>query len=94
MNIVSWQPPPSNVLKLNANASFDQTTRIAGLGVVIRDEQRSVVLSASAKMSSISNSLYAEVLAILFGIKLMLERGLLFVIVESDSLVTINLVNW
>ncbi|XWS08242.1 hypothetical protein CRYUN_Cryun41cG0063000 [Craigia yunnanensis] len=60
MNIVSWQPPSPNILKLNIDASFDQTTRITGLGVAIRDDHGAVVLSTSAKMSSISNSLYAE----------------------------------
>ena len=71
--MLAWKPPSTNFLKINTDASFNQNTQNASLGVVARDEQGEV-LSAVAKMNNIQNSLQAKVLAILFGVKLMIER--------------------
>ena len=45
-NAVEWQPPPTNMLKLNTNASFDQNTQLAGFRTVTRDEYWDMILSA------------------------------------------------
>ena len=85
-NAIEWQPPPANILKLNTDASYENNTQVTGFGVVTKDEYGEVILSASAKMSNISNSLHEEVLAILFGVKLMVEQGCLNVLNQIQKL--------
>ena len=71
LNIEVWQGSTNNSIKLNIDASFDVRTAVTGLGVVARDEKGDVKLSAVARMDNIQSPLYAEVMAILFGVKLL-----------------------
>ena len=66
LNIEVWQPSTNNSIKLNIDASFDHRTRVAGLGMMARNEKGEVKLSAATKMDNIQNPLHAELMAILF----------------------------
>ena len=61
------------MIKLNADASYNQFSKVAGLGIVARNDQGDVCLSAVVKLTDVRDSLQAEVLAILFEVKLMVE---------------------
>ena len=60
---------------------------------MVRDEQRDVVFSVTAKMNNIQNPLQIELMAILFGVKPLLEKGFSRVIVESDSKTVVSIIN-
>ena len=64
MDEVQWQPPPSNVIKLNTDASFDQSSHEAGLGVVAKDDLGRISFSASTKVTNIKNPLQVVVMVI------------------------------
>ena len=65
---------------------------MTGFGVVARNDQGDVCLSAVAKLTNIRNSLQAEEMAIFFGVKLMFEYNWLNICVESDYKTAISLV--
>ena len=48
---IQWLPPPVGVIKLNVDASYDHITKAAGLGIVARNDQGEVCLSAVAKVT-------------------------------------------
>ena len=79
--------------KLNTDAAFNNRSGVATLGMALRDEHEAVLLSATGCIHSIKSSLYAEVLAVLFGLKLTVEHNFLRVIVESDAQVAIDLIS-
>ena len=93
MSEIHWQPPPANVIKLNADASFVQSLQETSFGVVARDEQGKISFSATARITNVRSPLQAKVMAIFFGVKLMFEHGWLNVIVESDCKTAISLIN-
>ena len=45
------------------------------------------------RMSNIQNPIQAKVIVILFEVKLLMERGILRVIVQSDSKIAITMIN-
>ena len=90
---VQWQPPPANVIKLNTDVSFDQSSHEARLGAVSRDELGRISFSATTKITNIKSPLQAEVMTIFFGVKLKFEHEWLNVIVESDCKTTVSLIN-
>ncbi|OMO88292.1 reverse transcriptase [Corchorus capsularis] len=87
---VEWNPPPPGILKINSDASCCAARGEAGLGVVIRNSNGEVVVSGSRKLYFVSDPLYAEVHAILFGFELALEYGVDDCMFESDSLSAIT----
>ena len=65
---------------------------MAGLGIVARNDQGEVCLSAVANVTNVKDPLHAEVLAILLGVKLMFEYGWMKIMVESDCKTAISLI--
>ncbi|OMO50310.1 hypothetical protein CCACVL1_30518 [Corchorus capsularis] len=75
------------------DASFCSSTLEAGLGVVVRSSEGEVLVSAAKHIGFVSNSLYAEVHAILFGIEIALEYDIQDCIIESDCLIAVTEIN-
>ena len=90
---MQWLLSSAYVIKLNVDVSYNQSSQVVGLGIVARNDQREVCLSAVAKVTNVRNPLQAEVMAILFGVKLMYEYDWLNIIVESDCKIVISLIN-
>ncbi|KAL5774840.1 hypothetical protein ACOSP7_012397 [Xanthoceras sorbifolium] len=66
---------------------------MVGLGVVIRDSKGLVMLSSSRNLDACYSPNIAEAKAILFGMQLAIDSGLLPAVVESDSSSVISLIN-
>lgn len=82
-------------MKLNVDGSFDATSGTGGLGAVLRNSLGSVILSffsACGFKERCSSPLEAELLARKEGINLALQWTLLPLIMESDCLVAINMI--
>ncbi|OMO54874.1 reverse transcriptase [Corchorus capsularis] len=82
----TWVPPCLANFKINTDAAYYFISQEAGLGVVIRDVDGIVLFTATARINSVPNALFAEVYAIRFGLILAYSYGLLSAEVESDSL--------
>ncbi|OMO93820.1 hypothetical protein CCACVL1_06334 [Corchorus capsularis] len=89
--LVKWHPPPQGMVKINVDASFPNQEGVAGLGVAIRDSNGDIIVSAWRELFFVSNSLYAEVHALLFAFELALEWGVTSCVFESNSLMANSL---
>ncbi|XVE95588.1 hypothetical protein REPUB_Repub02eG0111700 [Reevesia pubescens] len=86
-----WEAPPSGFIKLKVDASFETATNLlANLGVVARDAVGAIIFSATSRLSSISSSLYAKVLAIKWGLELADRFEVRKILLESDSLLAVK----
>ncbi|KAL5746546.1 hypothetical protein ACOSP7_027692 [Xanthoceras sorbifolium] len=66
--LVRWIPPIHNTFKLNTDAAMDATHNITGLGAVLRDSTRAVMLSCVHAIHGLLSPIVAEAKAILFGL--------------------------
>lgn len=82
--------PPSGLLKVNVDASWNVHDNVAVVAVVIRDHSGATVCCASWRYACCSAVLLAELLAIRFGLDLTLQQRLHKILLESDSLMAIN----
>ena len=81
---MSWSPSPLFTLKVNIDAAYDQASRQAKLGVVIKDHSKKVLVCALKKVRA-DNPLHVEMLALKLGLKVACEKGLSKVIIETLS---------
>ncbi|KAL5776071.1 hypothetical protein ACOSP7_008997 [Xanthoceras sorbifolium] len=87
----SWVPPQGDVFKLNVDAALDKFNRRIGIGIVVRDSCGELILAAISSFKYIVDVELAETKAICEGIQLALNRGLLSLCVESDTLNVVSL---
>ena len=71
-----WIPPPRNKHKINVDAGFSYNSGTATLGVVVKDMNAVVSLSAVTKLESICSPLQAELNAILFGLQVVRDLNI------------------
>ena len=83
---IRWTLPPSQVLKLNTNAGFNNEGKV-GLGLVIHDSASRVVGFKIIKGLVCSDVDIAEVMVIREGILFAQSLHCSSIIVESDSVV-------
>ena len=79
-----WCAPPSDVIKLNAEASISNDGWV-GLGVVARDSRGQVIFSAVRRCRAYWPPELAECKAVHMAVRLAILHGLSNVIFESDS---------
>ncbi|XP_062021223.1 uncharacterized protein LOC133737733 [Rosa rugosa] len=88
-----WQAPRSGQLKVNCDGAANFKDRCFGGGTIIRDEFGSLIVAGGKNFQHPVSSLVAELLAIKVGLDLVVERRLRNVMVESDCLEAIHLLN-
>ncbi|XVF18369.1 hypothetical protein REPUB_Repub11eG0015600 [Reevesia pubescens] len=71
----------------------DAEISLAGLGMVARNNQGEVLVSAVMKMEDVPSPLHVEVWAVLFGLTIGAQNGSRNIIVESDSERSIKLIS-
>ena len=87
---VHWQPPTEDTIKINTDAGFSESDGLAKLGAVAYDSTAQVWFCTATKMKGIQSPLQAELLAILYGLKLASENGFQAILVETDSRIAIS----
>ncbi|KAF7808415.1 reverse transcriptase [Senna tora] len=90
--IVNWQTPPKGWWKINIDGSCFTPSDDIVAGGVIRDHCGNWILGFS-KYIGVGSILCAELWSVLFGLELARRAEGVNIIVESDSLVAINLIN-
>ncbi|XP_027090440.2 uncharacterized protein [Coffea arabica] len=87
---VSWVAPGGGC-KINSDGCSKGNPGLSGGGGVLRDEQGNFLVGYSCFFGRLT-SLHPELKALLFGVRLCLERGYTDLHIEADSLVLINMV--
>ncbi|XVF56357.1 hypothetical protein PTKIN_Ptkin06aG0113700 [Pterospermum kingtungense] len=85
-----WTPPEEGILKINVDAVTQLPLQQAVVGIVMRDHDGSVFLSAALTVRGAESILHAELLAILHGLKVARDVSLTHNTVESDCLLAVN----
>ncbi|XP_042983363.1 uncharacterized protein LOC122312776 [Carya illinoinensis] len=68
--VVRWHPPPDDFLKLNIDGATFPEYSVAGIGVVLRDQQGEVVVACSKVEKEVSSAEFIEAVAFLRGLQL------------------------
>ncbi|KAF7801847.1 reverse transcriptase [Senna tora] len=89
---VKWNPPPKDLIELNTDGSCIKESEAIGAGVVIRNHDGAWIKGFHIFLGS-SSSLLAELWAIDTGIKLAASLNFKNIIVESDNLLAVNMLN-
>ncbi|KAF7830820.1 LINE-type retrotransposon LIb DNA [Senna tora] len=87
---VKWNPPPPNWAKLNTDGSCLTSTSDIGAGGILRDHLGKWVRGFSI-FKGHGNSVMAELWAIYHGLRLASQIHIYSIIVDTDSLVVVNM---
>lgn len=87
--IFQWKPPPNGILKLNFDGASKGNPGPTGFGCVIRDHRGSILKVVCGPLN-VCNSIRAETIGLLFGLRELRKMGILGCIIEGDSEVVIG----
>ncbi|BFG41108.1 hypothetical protein CerSpe_273820 [Prunus speciosa] len=90
---VQWHPPTDGFFKLNVDGAADLATGDRGAGVIVRDSQGNLVGALAMRAPSRTSVLATELYALKTGISFVLDASLVPLVIESDSLLAVNMVN-
>ena len=85
-----WVPLPLGLCKINVNGVFFPTTKLVGIGVVIRDQQGRLLVALCRKIRAQMGVLEVEAKAYEAGVLLARHLGLKNGVLEEDSLIVFN----
>uniref|UniRef100_A0ACD5Y9T6 Uncharacterized protein n=1 Tax=Avena sativa TaxID=4498 RepID=A0ACD5Y9T6_AVESA len=88
-----WTKPPTGWVKLNIDGSWKEGERKGGTGMILRDAGGGIIFAACRHLLSCENPLEEELLACREGLALVLEYSDQSIIVESDCLEMVNMIN-
>ncbi|XP_075636673.1 uncharacterized protein LOC142608901 [Castanea sativa] len=88
--IVRWQPPPQGMIKINFDGSTSAKDQASSIGVVLRDENGSVLASLAQQLPQLYTPLIIEAKAALRALQFAAELGFNQVILEGDCQVLIK----
>ncbi|GAU32945.1 hypothetical protein TSUD_153620 [Trifolium subterraneum] len=88
---VRWSRPADGFVCLNVDGSLLGSNNTAGYGGLLRNRDGEFIWGFYGA-AAIQNILYAEIMAIWYGLKLCWERGFRKVLCCSDSLLSVNVI--
>ena len=88
-----WRNPPPGKYKINCDMAISMTTKMVGVGVVVRDDQGRVILAQGKSISAMYDLATGEAMAALVAVDLCRDMGVFDVILEGDSLEVVNSIN-
>ncbi|KAA3456600.1 reverse transcriptase [Gossypium australe] len=89
-NVKRWQHPPYQTMKINFDGAFDTKEHLSTPGVVVRDNEGSVLASKSRLHEKVASAFAAEALACREAVRLGIDMQNEDVIIEGDSLTVIK----
>ncbi|KAK3230018.1 hypothetical protein Dsin_001899 [Dipteronia sinensis] len=92
-NEIKWHPPEVGFFKLNTYAAIDVQKWCVGLGMVVRDHFGAVKAYSTQRIEARYSASVAEALAILRGISFAIYCGYDHLVIESDALGVVNMIN-
>ncbi|KAL4271646.1 hypothetical protein GQ457_13G013030 [Hibiscus cannabinus] len=87
-----WSPPPPNFIKVNCDASFNSSRKLAGIAAIARNCHGDIVDGINAQVHS-SSAFVAECLALRLGSSLIRQHSWQHVQVEYDCKLAIDMIN-
>lgn len=90
--LVRWSKPPRQWVKVNTDGALNTRQQVASSGGVVRDEDGRILKGFQAYIGPAS-VIYAELVGIWHGLKVSKELRKDNVIVETDSMVAIQLIH-
>ncbi|XP_062013823.1 uncharacterized protein LOC133730205 [Rosa rugosa] len=92
-NDVHWAPPPGGSLKLNYDASVAANGEQVGIGSVCRDSDGNMVAAMGERVAGRLKPCAAELFSVMRGVEWAMERGWTGLVVETDCLEAVRMVN-
>ncbi|TXG53482.1 hypothetical protein EZV62_022651 [Acer yangbiense] len=89
---IRWSKPDIGSFKINTDAAIKVANNQVGVGAIIRDSGGKVMVAAVQRMDACYDPSVAEAVAILFGLRVAVGRGLLPAVLESDAQSVVNLI--
>ncbi|KAL6542972.1 hypothetical protein OROHE_010492 [Orobanche hederae] len=89
----TWQCPSQGCLRLNVDVSVLHGGQLVGFGFIIRDHCGGIVAAVSRRIGFTATVLMGELHAMLLGIGFCLEHDLGPVVLFTDSLLAVHVVN-
>ncbi|XP_075669671.1 uncharacterized protein LOC142639362 [Castanea sativa] len=88
-----WTPPPSGLCKINVDGALFPSKKLAGIGVVIRDQQGRLLATLCRKIRAQLGVIKIEAKAYEASVLLARHLGLKNGVLERDSLIASNALN-
>ncbi|XP_013651118.1 uncharacterized protein LOC106355775 [Brassica napus] len=92
-HISSWTPPPRNWLKCNSDGTWHKDRATSGLGWICKDENGHVIWVGTRAVTKAASSILAKAEALKWGAETMASFGYNNIILESDSLALVRMIN-
>lgn len=89
---IIWSPPPKNRYKLNVDATLMKDLKSFSVSMIIRDSIGQVLLAAALNWEGPPSVAEAKAKAIWEGMYLALEMGFFDLVIESDSLFVLKMI--
>ncbi|KAF5445799.1 hypothetical protein F2P56_034822 [Juglans regia] len=90
---VRWKKPREGVTKINWDAAFLKSSKRMGIGIVFRDQEGDILLSACIPLSSVMTAAQAEANALWKALKMCEELRIGEAELEGDALSIVNAIN-
>jgi ribonuclease HI len=87
-----WSKPPSGMVKLNVDGSFNAARSNGGCGMILRDDNGAIVFSACEYLNHCANPLEAELVACREGIRKVIQLDCRPCIIEMDSCEAVSMI--
>ncbi|MQL72451.1 hypothetical protein Taro_004782 [Colocasia esculenta] len=90
--VVKWMHPPIGRLKLSVDGAFKNVAGSAGGGGILRDHQGTCIFTFATKYQGAISTLDAEARALRDGLTTCCNKGILDIMVETDSTTLMQIV--
>jgi ribonuclease HI len=91
MEVKRWSKPPLGWVKLNVDSSWYEQERQGGTGMILRDDEGSIMATACSFLKTCASPLEAEMLACHEGMRIAREWTDKPIVVESDCQVLVSM---
>jgi hypothetical protein len=81
-----WERPPPEVVKINIDAAFHQSTRSGGWGAICRDNMSDICFAVAGPLVMMSDAMHAEAMSLSNAIHIAEELGVGRAVFETDCI--------
>lgn len=89
-----WEPPTEGTLELNVDSVVFANIQVIGIGVILRDNNKKVIMATSLREHVEFESTTIECLAIYRDLQLCFHLGINSLQIESDCQIIMQAVKW
>lgn len=90
---IIWRPPIAGTFKVNFDGAFSNSFSLAGVGIIVRNEEGSVMAALSYRDQCVTEPIHIEALAALRAVIFATDMGFRDICLEGDSQDIIKAIN-